>query len=818
MHRPDSFPSDTQVRVGVFLVDVQLANIQNFQGHPMRFVFGLLFLGLAAAVHGVTVKPQPDLDIWDQGSIFSFLEDSDGRLYVGGDFSLFMGEPRRNLARILPDGTLDPDFSPQVNGWVFSILEEPDGSILIGGFFTSVAGSTRHRLARFLPNGSLDPNWAPMVNDDVFTMSFGTDDDLFIGGRFTEVNGAARNRAARVNLITGDPDPNWNPNANGAVLSITPDGNGKVWIGGQFTQISGLPADRLARADLGTGDIDRLFANGSVHAVRVGSSGNIYVCGHFTELQGQTRLRIASLDSDLNLSPDWQPSTNGPVNDCKLTGASLIVAGEFSDISGQPAGGLARVNAASGAPDPNFSPALEGVFVSVEGAEAFNITTRQLADGRVAVGGIFRQANQNPAASGAILEGVDGEFAAALDAEVAATVRQIKPLEDGTWLISGSFRRAGSVISDNLLRLNETGDVHADSLPGTNGPVTALEIVGGSAYVGGQFSRIGEFSRSSLGRLDLDANQLVVNADWAPELTGTVLVLQRDRARPDFVYAGGQFSYDSGDGYGADNLVRLSLSDEGEADQKLANVASDGQINTIAQTMDGTLFLGGLFQQVRGLNRRGLAGFENTDALPLLSEFNAQLNNSVWALLADDSSNALFVAGQFTSAFEQPRTRLLRLNGANLDSWAPAASGGTPVTMSLDGLDSIYVGGTFTGINQVNRPRLAKIDATSGALDTDFTPAVTGEIVWRTRIAPSELWVAGTFSAVGGASRRAVARLLAATAIPDTVFKDRFQPQGETGNNRENSSEHHTSDCQSLLRDWLQPETQDVRLRPDCDH
>jgi len=48
--------------------------------------------------------------------------------------------------------------------------------------------------------------------------------------------------------------------------------------------------------------------------------------------------------------------------------------------------------------------------------------------------------------------------------------------------------------------------------------------------------------------------------------------------------------------------------------------------------------------------------------------------------------------------------------------------------------DSVYVGGEFTTVNGVLRPALVKIDATTGAVDTNFNPSFKSGTVWDLKV------------------------------------------------------------------------------------
>jgi uncharacterized delta-60 repeat protein len=80
---------------------------------------------------------------------------SDGKLMIGGYFRSYNGAGDKNLARLLPDGTLDQSFTADVNSWIWTVLVQPDGKILICGGFNSVNGASRNGIARL--NSSPSP-------------------------------------------------------------------------------------------------------------------------------------------------------------------------------------------------------------------------------------------------------------------------------------------------------------------------------------------------------------------------------------------------------------------------------------------------------------------------------------------------------------------------------------------------------------------------------------------------------------------------------------------------------------------------------------
>jgi uncharacterized delta-60 repeat protein len=94
------------------------------------------------------------------GRINALLQFDDGRILVGGAFTYFYDQPRRNLAVINADGSLDTTLL-DVNQEVLSLTLDNQGRILVGGAFTtiSIGGGTVNRsyMARLLaePGSSL---------------------------------------------------------------------------------------------------------------------------------------------------------------------------------------------------------------------------------------------------------------------------------------------------------------------------------------------------------------------------------------------------------------------------------------------------------------------------------------------------------------------------------------------------------------------------------------------------------------------------------------------------------------------------------------
>lgn len=137
---------------------------------------------------------------------------SDGKILVVGYFNYMNDIPRRNVARLESDGTLDPTFvalgitDPFESGFYFTrIALQPDNKIILAGVFGTINGADRKNLVRLNPDGTVDCPFDPGLSTDnvIEGLALQSDNKILISGSFTDYDGTQRFGFARVNNITG---------------------------------------------------------------------------------------------------------------------------------------------------------------------------------------------------------------------------------------------------------------------------------------------------------------------------------------------------------------------------------------------------------------------------------------------------------------------------------------------------------------------------------------------------------------------------------------------------------------------------------------
>lgn len=194
------------------------------------------------------------------GNIFAMALQADGKILVGGTFTTLGGggtgtTTRNNIGRLNANGSLDTGFAAAADGEVGTFAMQKDGKVLIGGEFTLVDDVARGHIARLNADGTLDAAFDPGANGVVASLAIQADGKILAGGQFTTLGGggtgtSTRNRIARVNN-DGSIDATFDPGANDRANALALQSDGSIIVAGDFTMLGGGGTGTSARAHLG---------------------------------------------------------------------------------------------------------------------------------------------------------------------------------------------------------------------------------------------------------------------------------------------------------------------------------------------------------------------------------------------------------------------------------------------------------------------------------------------------------------------------------------------------------------------------------------
>jgi uncharacterized delta-60 repeat protein len=546
-------------------------------------------------------------------------------IWAGGDFSDYRGTARARVARLSLLGAVSGDFNPGVgpNGAVRALVTEADGSVIIGGEFTAYKAVNRSRVARLLPNGDLDPAFDPPADTDARVRALLREQQtLLVAGDFDDMGGFAG--LARLRLDSGVVDADFAVGAGtgglGDVRALARQRNGRTLVGGVFSMWDGATSPNLVRL-LPSGLRDaslRVFdsTDGAVNAVARQTDGKVLVGGAFTTVGGQARSGLARLLGNGKVDSRFRVGTGfdgGTVNALALlVDGKILVAGSFTSYDGSPAGGLVRL-LPDGRRDTDFNPG--GAGVSGGSASIFSLKT--LLNGDILIAGNFSNYNGTPRGNIARLSstgGLDATFTTPAGG-AAGTIFALAPLLDGSVIIGGDFGEYEGVARARLAKVESNGTLDPNFLPvpgnaGPNNQVRAIQpLLGGDLLVGGFFTTYNGVAVRKLIRISANGSHPAITPFQAPNLlylgTNIVSSVLDVAVQPDGkILIGGLF--DEADRQQVSNIMRLNA--VGAADGEFyTRVQTTGLVLDLALEPDGKVLAAGNFTSIDRQARPGVA-------------------------------------------------------------------------------------------------------------------------------------------------------------------------------------------------------------------
>ena len=347
-------------------------------------------------------------------SVKSIMPLPGNQVLIGGLFDLVAGQPRTNLAKLNPDGSLDSSFLNGLtgpNGQVFALARDNSDRILVAGEFSTVNGISRANLARLNTNGTLDLSFLNAMsgpNYAVNAVALLQDGKMLIRGPFTEVNGVARPYFTQLNP-DGSVDQGFatvftRSGNQGYVSSFVVLPDGRLIVAGSFTAVNGIPCTNMARLHP-NGSLDSTFVFGlvwtneySVSWVTRLSDGRIVCDGGTYLYTGGGSQYLVCLIHQLKPDGALDPSFKTPA--LQLAGGSVrsqlarqsgdfVLAGAFGRPHAPEPTGIFHFAPfkADGSYDSSFLNGLAGPGYSPIDSLA------QQADGKIYIGGMFETFN-----------------------------------------------------------------------------------------------------------------------------------------------------------------------------------------------------------------------------------------------------------------------------------------------------------------------------------------------------------------------------------------------------------------------------------------
>jgi hypothetical protein len=239
-------------------------------------------------------------------TIYSVVIQSDGKILVGGQFTLYNGISVNKIVRINTDGSIDNSFvysALSVIG-VYDIKIQSDGQILICGWTSTFAGYC----SRLNTDGSVDATFSggAVFNSLVRKIIIQPDGKIICGGSFQLFNGGTANRIIRLNS-DGSKDTSfvYGTGFNQGLQTIALQSDGKILASSIATTYNGSSIPAYFVRLNSNGSIDTSFSttigtsfNNVSYGIEIGQNNEIYATGRFETFNGTNTSGIIKLNSN----------------------------------------------------------------------------------------------------------------------------------------------------------------------------------------------------------------------------------------------------------------------------------------------------------------------------------------------------------------------------------------------------------------------------------------------------------------------------------------------------------------------------------------
>ena len=534
---------------------------------------------------------------------------------------------------------------------------------------------------------------------------------------------------------------------------------------------------------LPSGAVDASFAAQpftlSASALLVQPDGKVVVAGGFTTYNGQSVGNLLRLNADGTLDFAFLFNSGGglsnqtfrPVLALQPLDGKIVVGGSFRQAGGQPRSGLARFNA-DGSLDATFAPNTTATVLV--GAVAVQPDGRILAatfNNTFLVPNVTQQLVRLTATGAYDNTFVPPSIGVRMASSAGATTLLVQP--DGRILLAFA---SGLVPPGGIVRLTNTGGFDSSwnvpIAPALTSPVNAIQLLPGGQVV---------FAGSPQPLLSPTAVPTGVGqltATGAADTSVPVPVLQAVGAVRDLlVQPGGKVVvagiFSEINGTPARGLARLEATGAVDAAFTAACPVTGGAPIKVVPQPDGKLLVAGRFSGLGGiaapsLGRLLASGAPDPTFVPALFA-SATVNVNTVSVVALQADGSMALAGVMQLASGSGFQRFLRLlpNGA-LDSGFQPPVGLAPTALLVEPSGRLVVGAV-----DLNQPAVQRLLA-NGTPDASFVGpvgAVAGQgfnLTGLTRYPDGRLLAFGNFLGLGGVTTRSVARLSSTGAVDPT--------------------------------------------------
>jgi len=434
------------------------------------------------------------------------------------------------------------------------------------------------------------------------------------------------------------------------------------------------------------------------------------------------------------LDPAFAPSLNGSVDSLAvLQDGRIMFGGQFTQVSGSPIYAVARTNSA-GVLELAYNPQVDMVY---------DVSTGRLLAGIKSIGCALD--------SSAYISGWFNVYEGFTSYQIAR--------QGPNGFIDRYFRAY-----ENFSAINSSGFAYIYTVP------YCMSLQNGQALMWGYFIMEGSLQQPGLARLtNSPYNGGQPDASFQPSLVnsgGSVSVYSVAEQPDGNILIGGYFT--QAGGLLRSYIARVSNTGTGDAQ---FNANADGDVDCIALQGDGKVLVAGYFSSIGGQVANGFArlmpnGSADTTFTPVVSRGVTSI--------CPRADGKILVGGAFTLGTGQANLALLNADGTLATEFGKETFDSSIRAVAIQGDGSALIGGNFTSVSGSVRNRLARLTATTPAVQTLSVDPDGRFVEWtRTGSTPEVKYTqfeqssdGVTYTTIGMGARTATGWQLASLKLP----------------------------------------------------
>lgn len=343
---------------------------------------------------------------------------------------------------------------------------------------------------------------------------------------------------------------------------------------------------------------------------------------------------------------------------------------------------------------------------------------------------------------------------------VDGTIKSILTNESSIF-VGGNFNYIGKPTGCGAIINSYSGEYYKE-FPIVNGIIKCgIKDGKGGFYLGGDFTRVGDFDRVRLCHL---------KSDWSvdenfnipvDDIVNTIALNSNGE-----LFIGGKFL-----NIGNEKIAYLAkiILSTGKVDPKFSTPI-DRPVKTITIDKNDVIYCGAEYNYAKDLSLV-LTKLDRSGKID--NNFKAKPDRDIYSLLIDDNNN-LFVGGVFFNIGGEPVSKLAKLNsktGLCIKTFNPKPNYEVNC-LTLDNFGNLIAGGGFNEINnfKLTYKYLVKMDTIYGKIDTSFKHPITNNVYSILYDKQNSIYASGNFI-VNGTSLKIFTKINVNTGKYDPSFK-----------------------------------------------